>query len=197
MRIWTIQTQAAWESLQSHGVLQAAKEHQDESWPDAYAWITQQLIRRVGPPPDGDCVPLWGWYQCHSASKPRPDLRIFRHNYPPGQYVLIELELPEPALMLSDFDAWHIALNGHYLPLSEDELAAYQADRERYEADPNEALAEDLRRRYYASWERIIDMHLLTEPDWAAPENRSIQACFWLATLENVKSAKRFSGLGR
>jgi hypothetical protein len=81
MGIWTIQKRTAWEYLEEHGVLHARREHQDDSWLEAYAWIEQQFIKRVGPPPEEDVALLWGWYQCHDAKKQRPDLRVFRYAY--------------------------------------------------------------------------------------------------------------------
>ena len=120
MRIWTIQTEAAWENFKERGVLRAGRAHQSKNWPEAYAWIEEQLIRRVGPPPARNIAPLWGWYHWAGAAKKRPDLRAVRFHYgPPGRYVLIECELPAQAVMLSDFQAWHIILNEGYVGLDE------------------------------------------------------------------------------
>jgi len=53
-------------------------------------------------------------------------LRAVRHNWkPPGEYVLLECELPDAAVMLSDFDAWHIILNNQYVSISDEDEAAY------------------------------------------------------------------------
>lgn len=52
-------------------------------------------------------MPLWGWYQCHDAGRKRSDLRTSRYAHAPGEYVLIECELPDASVVLSDFDAWH------------------------------------------------------------------------------------------
>ena len=98
--------------------------------------------------------------------------------------------------MLSDFDAWHIPLNGHYLALTDEERASYLADRERYNSEPSTELHEDLTHRYYGSWERIIDMDQLKEPDWHSMERKSIQACFWQLDLDQVVSVKHFRAVG-
>jgi len=198
MQIWTIQNEAAWAYLRETGQLHASREHQAEEWPEAYEWIRSQLIRRVGPPPTNDAVPLWGWYQWQGRARMRPDLRTLRHHWGSAgnTYVLIECELPDDRVMLSDFEAWHVILNGRYLSPTDEEEAAYLADRKRYDQQPSEALAENLRQRYYGSWERVIDIEALTEPDWHAMDNKSIQACFWEVRKEQVRYIKPFVTTG-
>jgi hypothetical protein len=194
MRIWTIQDEAAWAYLNEHGSLQASRKHQSDDWPDAYEWMREQLIARVGPPPSPDAAPLWGWRQWAGEAKPRPDLRAVRHYWnPPGRYVLIECELPDDAVVLSDFDAWHIALNDSYLGLSVEEEDAYRAARKRYDEQPSDELAAQLRQSFYRSWERVIDMDALTEPDWHPMEKKSIQACFWRLERDQVRSFRFFA----
>ena len=110
---------------------------------------------------------------------------------------MIECDLPDSDVMLSDYDAWHIALNHSYLELTAEELESYLADRQRYDRQPTQERLDDLRQRYYRSWERIIDMHELTEPDWHPMQKKSVQACFWELKLTDVKSAKQFSAKAR
>jgi hypothetical protein len=196
MRIWTIQTAAAWDYLNEHGRLQATRQHQSGDWPEAYEWMHDQLTERVGAPPHPDAAPLWGWYQWASEAQKRPDLRAVRHYWKPlGQYVLIECELPDAAVMLSDFDAWHIILNNQYVSISDEDEETYLAARRQYDLQPSEGLAEHLRTAFYRSWERIIDMDALAEPDWHAMEKKSIQACFWKLDLDQVKSYRLFTSV--
>lgn len=196
MRIWTIQNEAAWEFLNERGYLEASRQHQSDGRPEACEWMREQLVMRVGPPPSPDAVPLWGWRQWAGEAKPRPDLRsVRRHWNPPGRYVLIECDLPGDAVVLSDFDAWHIALNNQYLGVSDEEEADYLAARKRYDEQPTEELATQLRESFYKSWERIIDMGVLTEPDWHRMERKAIQACFWTLRLEHVRSVKPFTSV--
>ena len=196
MRIWTIQTAAAWHYLNEHGCLQATYQHQSGDWPKAYDWICHQLTERVGPPPLPKSVPLWGWYQWAGEKQRRPDLRTVRHYWkPPGQYVLMECELPDAAVMLSDFHAWHSILNNQYVGISDEDAEAYFATRKQYDVMPSEGLAEHLRTTFYESWERVIDMDVLTEPDWHAMKEKSIQACFWQLDLDQVKSVRPFTSI--
>ncbi|MEJ2375536.1 MAG: DUF3841 domain-containing protein [Pseudolabrys sp.] len=198
MRIWTIQNEAAWVFLQEGGCLLAKPHHQSDNWPEAYDWMRHQMIARIGPPPSPDAAPLWGWYHWLGEARKRPDLRAVRHYWnPPGRYVLLECELPDESVVLSDFDAWHIILNDSYLGVSDEEEEAYRATRAQYETQPSEELAEQLRHSFYKSWERVIDLEALTEPDWHAMEKKSIQACFWKLDLDQVKSIKLFTSEDR
>ena len=124
----------------------------------------------------------------------RPDLRSIRRGWgQSGRHVLIECELPDEAVMLSDFDAWHIILNNSYVGISDEDENAYRAAREQYDLQPSEELAEQLGQSIYKSWERIIDMEALTEPNWHAMDKKSIQACFWRLERNQVRSARFFN----
>jgi len=156
--------------------------------------MRDQLTKRIGAPPHPEAAPLWGWYQWEDEARMRPDLRAVRHHWkPPGEYVLLECELPDEAVVLSDFDAWNIILNNRYVGISDEDEDAYAAVRRKYDLRPSEELAENLRTIFYRSWERVIDMDVLTEPDWHAMKKKSIQACFWQIGLDEVKSFRRFS----
>jgi len=158
--------------------------------------MRHQLTKRVGQPPHPEAAPPWGWFHWEGEARKRPDLRVVRHYWkPPGEYVLLECELPDAAVMLSDFDAWHIILNNQYVSISDEDEAAYLAARKQYDAVPSEELAENLRTAFYRSWERIIDMDALAEPDWHAMEKKSIQACFWKLDLDQVKSYRLFTSV--
>lgn len=198
MRIWTIQNEAAWAYLEEHGCLQASRQHQSDYWPKAYEWIREQLIARVGPPLAPDAAPLWGWYQWNGTARKRPDLRSVRHNYnPPGRYVLIECVLPDEAVMLSDYEAWHIILNDGYVGVTERDCNAHYAALERCSARPDKREAERLWRRQYESWTRVIDMEVLKAPYYHAMKNKPIQACFWRLKRDQIRSAKPFLSAGR
>lgn len=198
MRIWTIQTQAAWDALKSDGVLRARLEHQSSDWPDAYAWMRDQMIRRIGEPPLLDAAPLWGWHRWRNEGQPRPDLRSIRHYWhPPGPYVLIECDLPDNAVVLSDFDAWHLVLNNRYVSISEEDDDAYEFEARRYHAMPDEGALAALRENFYKSWDRIIDMDALTEPYWHGDQKRSVQACFWQIEAAQVRSVRPFHSVER
>lgn len=200
MRIWSIQSIEAWEHLQRHGSLLARRQHRAGDWPHAYDWMRAQLIRRIGPPPESDVEPLWGWYQWCSKST-RPDLRALRHYWgPEGNHVMIECELPEREVLLSDHDAWHFVLNDWHLALDEQKGDAYNGLRRLYEGKAGhdkfrrliERRLKRLKRDRQESWELIFDLDALDNDYWGRTSDKSIQACFWTINLNQVNSCKPF-----
>lgn len=201
MRIWSIQSEQAWEHLKRYGCLMARRDHRAEDWSHAYDWMRDQLVRRIGAPPHDDVEPLWGWYQWGGKSK-RPDLRFIRHHWgPEGNHVLIECELPDDSVLLSDHDAWHCVLNDGYLALDEQKDSAHDSLRRTYERKTSHAklgtLAkrrlERLKRNRQESWELIFDLDALDNDYWGTMNSKSIQACFWKISLDHVKSCKPFT----
>jgi hypothetical protein len=81
MRLWTIQTMAAWEALQQQGVLRGEKrflwsgDDPGDEVLRAYDWLCEQMERRVGSRPLPETYPVWAWAQWKGRRQPRPDLR--------------------------------------------------------------------------------------------------------------------------
>ena len=69
MEVWTIQSEEAVDELNAKGMLRARRDHQYEGFAEPYAWLQEQMIRRIGPPPHPQSAPLWGW-----AAPPDADL---------------------------------------------------------------------------------------------------------------------------
>ena len=139
-----------------------------------------------------DTVPLWGWYRWLSEAKPRPDLRAIRRYCHPGPYVLIQCGLLEEAVVLSDFDAWHVILNNGYVSLSGEDDETYESELSQCRAHADEQARQALRDKFYKSWERVIEMDPLREPYWFPTREKPIQACFWQLERHQVRSAKHF-----
>lgn len=105
---------------------------------------------------------------------------------------MIECELPDTEVMLSDSDAWVIVLNDGYIAASEEESDAFYAEIDRCGCQPRAPWPPPLEARIRASWERVIDFHQLGGPGWHPMEKRSIQACFWKLDMDQVISCKPF-----
>ncbi|MFF2316581.1 DUF3841 domain-containing protein [Arthrobacter sp. NPDC058097] len=97
----TIQTEAAFEALLSHGVLEPDIALAEPDFADAYAWMLRQMAARLGTQGDGA---LWFWARIR-----REDLlescRLSR-----GE-VLLTCRVPRERVMLSNFGDWHSVLN--------------------------------------------------------------------------------------
>jgi len=106
---------------------------------------------------------------------------------------MIECELPDEQVLLSDFDAWHLILNDDYIGLSEDDYDAFHAEVAAAGHTNDDALPQHLQKRLRRSWERAIDFEELASPYWGEAADKSIQACFWKIDIEQVKSHRRFT----
>jgi len=193
MRIWSIQSREAWEHLNEHGRLEASKRHSTSSWPHAYDWMRDQLADRIGEPSHLDAMPLWGWYQWAGTTKKRPDLRFIRHHWgPEGNHVMIECELPDDQVLLSDHDAWHVIIGNGFLSLTEQEDSLF-SKKEKLGRKRNEKFGPYLDRKIQNSWARVFDLEALDSDYWGSIESKSIQASFWRIELSQVKSHKPFT----
>lgn len=104
MTLWTIQSLSAWTELQDKGVLRAKTDRvMVESWLPAYRWMTHQMRRRLGPPPEADCQAIWAWYRWDAASA-KPDLRCRGHLDTGEQGVRLKLEYPSHRAIVESWD---------------------------------------------------------------------------------------------
>lgn len=192
MRLWTIQTEAAWNALNEPGELRGSIAYADPDFLPAYEWIAAQMTARIRPPDDGGSLPVWGWQQ-FDGKRRRPDLRQSAH-LPRGERgVRIEIEMPDDELLLSDFELWHYVLNYWYLPGSERDAERFASTHGRevpsWRKPPANPMVDRLIR---GSWERIFDLEWC-ERDIAAPRaEKSIQATFWRLDSAHVVRADSF-----
>lgn len=181
MILWTIQDEGAWRRAETIGALRADDRYRDPLFAEAYAWMTRELRRRVGPPPRGVRSPVWAWLQYENASRPRPDLRRSGHLARGTRGVRIEFVADADRTLLSDFDLWHYVLNRCYVPQSSREADLHM--RGDLTAGANEMKA---------SWQRVLDVdwHL---NDIAVPRAvKSIQAVVWEVPLASVRAVTPF-----
>lgn len=186
-RVWLVRTSRALSELLDTGVLRGHRRYVYEDFLPAYKWLRAQMRKRLGAGATQG-YPVWVWYQYSDASHRRPDLRHTAHLPKGVQGVRIELEVPEDKLLLSDFELWHYPLNNWYLPCSE-------ADGERFE----QSLAKSgpspsrIQKEKEKSWERVLDLEF-SDPDIAEERSKkSIQACLWEVTLDQVVNVDTFT----
>lgn len=192
MRLWTIQTEPAIAVLSRRGRLRGDGRRVDSFMRPAYRWMAEQLAGRVAPPAGHGGYPVWAWKQIDGVARSRPDLRTsgFLPSGTPG--VLVELEIPEGDVLLSDFQKWHAVLNRGYLPNTLAEALRFERALARAGVADSWPYPEPYASRALASWQRIFDIDAPASDCWEAPEDRQIQAVFWQLEPEHVKSMKRF-----
>ncbi len=197
MILWTIQSSAAWTELQEKGVLRSKPQHiMEKTWLSAYQWMAQQMMSRIGPPPEPDCLPIWAWFQWEGRHRRKPDLRAAGHLGKGERGIRVELEYPDSRALLSDFCLWHYVLSYWYLPALEADGDAFEAELAAHGLSFfNQKPLPDA--HYHStvvgSWDRIFDLDW-SEPDLSEPmEQKSIQATVWEVKREQVKNHKHFT----
>lgn len=176
MRLWTVQPREVYNLIASAGVYRCdgAKSEliMECDFERPYRWMAAQMARRVGPPPDGVVFPVWAWHTMYWKHR-RPDMRRTEFRSYKRPFVLLEVEIPDEDVLLSDEELWHFVLNDWNLYDVANE-AEYNAAEKAFDALPEA----DQRAVKEKSWERIFSV----SPPVDNGRIRSgcyIQATFW------------------
>jgi hypothetical protein len=100
---------------------------------------------------------------------------------------VIELEIPDTDVLLSDEENWHYVLNDWYLHDVNDEEGKWEETKAWFDQLPSE-VKDALKCK---SWERIFDKDD-KDNSWDF-----VQATFWELNIKQVKSVRRFTGRGK
>lgn len=203
MILYSILLKEAYEILQSEGSLFYRDHWVDDPddkdfWRTPFRWLSGEMRKQIGPPPEGVTYPLWAWYQWDGAKKRRPDLR---HNcfVRKGEVAYrVEFEIDDKDVVLSNFDSWHCVLNDSYLPISEaddEAFDSYLKERDAYRYARGKGCPEDIRQQIEESWQRVFDLSLVDDDYMHYPlDKKAIQATFWTLSLDQVRKVDRFVG---
>jgi hypothetical protein len=188
MRVWTIQDKAAYGDLCDKGVLRCdtrlSEYLTESSFEKAYGWLASEMKERVGQPPKGVEYPIWAWYLL-SSKNVKPDLRRYEFRGYEGEHYIIEAEIPDEDVLLSDEVMWHHVLNDWYIAVNaekDDITPEYEADDVRFDNLPPDEQECEKRR----SWEKVFDKNCCP---WDF-----VQATFWELRKEQIISVRKFIG---
>ena len=181
MRLWTVQPEAVYNLIMTEGVYRcdpALSEHITEcNFGKAYDWIADQMKKRIGSSPEGVKYPVWAWHTMDYKHK-RPDMRGAEFRYIERPFVLMEIDIPDEDVLLSDEISWHIVLGDGYYP----EVNSSEEFDLEYSWFQEQSL-DDQNRMKLKSWERIFDIQYHNEYEW---RDQYIQATFWELKKNNV-----------
>ena len=116
MILWTIQPLSLYDKLLERGVLHCDPKNEGflgldmKEFRAAYDWLAGQMKSRVGLPPEGVKYPFWAWALIDGMSK-KPDLSRTEFNNYIGENVVLELEISDVDVLLSDEENWHYVLD--------------------------------------------------------------------------------------
>lgn len=183
MKLWTVQPYCIYELIQKEGIyrcnLKKSEHIELDGFVDAYEWISNQMKKKIGNPPNEVEYPVWAWYLYEGKNK-RPDMRLSGLKVT-EKSVLLEIEVPDNEVLLTNFDGWHFILNDdyfiNYYNVTSDEEWEREMDKEDAFYD---SLSEEEKKVYKRnSWEQII----------CSPETSIsyVQATFWELKASQIK----------
>lgn len=176
MILWTIQHEQAVRRMNETGTLRADDKYLifDGGFVDSYRWMADQMVKRIGEPPEGVIYPVWLWYQWE-GKRSRIDMRGHgRHWGKKGSpIVLLTVDAPDDCVLLSDFDYWHVVLNDGDLVFPFSKTAVYTESEKK------------------KSWENIFDISCAYDGDEHL--SLSTQATLWEIKREWVVKEEYFT----
>lgn len=134
---------------------------------NAYDWITSKMNETIQNP-DSIQYPVWAWHTFDDKHE-KPDLNdpYFKDRKTP--MLLVELDIPNTQVLLSDEEKWCFScLN---------DMPCFETDEEfdKYENELNDTEKNRLKKE---SWNKVLDVE----------NSKYIQACFWQLKPEYVKA---------
>lgn len=176
MRLWTFQPPTVLEDLRNgcSFCCNPLLSEQIQDFPDfrrSYDWMVKSMEARLtaSQRPAGVSYPVWAWYVSYDAHR-RPDRRFRMFNNCREQS-LIEIEVSEDRVLLSDFDDWHCVLNN--FPILPESFYENEESNGRGPYDLVDAMT---REEVETTWESIFDVQ----------GKAFIQACLWEIRPEDI-----------
>lgn len=196
--LWTVQSVGFLRDLFGQGrviadekTVQEAVSFDTSRWTfmDSYQWMTQQMQTRM-PRCPGASLPIWAMYRAGKST--RAD-RYATYGWDARPLAVIEFEIDESLVLLSDFDAWHCVLN--FFPLAgrkEERLLDKELEKQTGSSlSCFDVATGELRQKVMKTWERIFDLGWCCKTFWRGNfRKQHIQATFWELKAEWVKSVK-------
>ena len=188
MRLWTAQTPEIYKSLIDTGVYHTKESEINdfEFWKRSYDWLVAKMIEHIGSPPVGVNYPIWLWY-IWNGKHHKPDLRSRTTFGPKGlKQVLLEVEVPDDQVLLSDFDAWHFVLNDYVILNAQNEIEYEEMYKHFESLSKEQQEAERIK-----SWEKVFDITPF-ENDFYC-KGKWVQATIWELRSDQIVRAIPFT----
>ena len=180
MRLWTIQSLEVYNIINCVGIYHNDGKksklinimHNDKF----YQWMIMQMKKRIGNPPIQDIYPIWAWHTMNWQHS-RPDLRKVEFKSYKKPFVLMEIEISNKDVLLSDEELWNYVLSDTYLSTALTE--------EEYEKEILEFSKNNKENKIEESWEKIFCLDNKINNGWIRI-GCYIQATFWEIKKENI-----------
>lgn len=134
---------------------------------NAYNWLIDQMNKKIENP-ENIKFPVWAWYKIDGKNE-LPNFNESLLNY--SDNYLIEIEIPDNEVVLSDYNHWHMPLNDIFANMEEND-EKWEEINEWYDNLPYE----ERTKIKYDSWNVVFNV-----------ENaKYVQATFWKLNKENI-----------
>lgn len=200
MRVYTIQTIVFYEELLHNGVAYCNRESEwCRDCKVQYDWMAEQMRKRIGGPPIPEIkYPVWVWLQYNSKKAPMPPMSPKEIPSRHEEAVMLELDVPEDAVLLSDLDLWLLPLNHWAINNKREDKLLYKKlglyEEKHGKCYEMHEYPEEIRRKIFDSWDRVFDLDIRDRYiTTARRQNRSIQGTIWLLRKEWLKVAHIFN----
>lgn len=142
----------------------------DQQFAWAYSWMEAYMTEKIGPAPVGVIHPVWAWYKLRGRHA-RPDLRWVEFKEYREPMVLLELEIDDDKVVLSDEEKWICA------QLNNSAWCDTDAELDWYYDNPN--VTQNERETFKnKSWYRIFDIE----------NSENVQATFWKLSNKDIRN---------
>lgn len=196
LKLWTIQEYVVWEKIKTNGFYRTTIDFISRDFYFAYLYMIKQMEKRLRIRRHHNEFPIWAWYQ-FDGEKKKPDLRRHGHLPKGTRGILIEFEIDDRYVLLSDFELWHYPLNYWYLPESEEDDNNFETELVKrglnfYREKPLSDLF--YHKKIERSWEKIFDLDWKDEKGEIARSRhyKSIQGTLWELKFNQVLKIKEF-----
>jgi len=192
MRLWTRQHVSVWEEIMKVGCYFAKKEHielKNDTISDYYLELYHWYIRRaekIVPRERNDQYPIW------ASTSYKDRLQVVEDTY------LLELEVPEDCVVVTDFDKWGYVVNYWYVPEDKEDERKHNEELEKMGIGDESAIVMGHKGNFYPllrdkilkSWDRIFEIEkhdcVMTQATlWEIKKE-------WVIKVENYKGEEVF-----
>ena len=178
MILYTVQPEIIYKQILENGIFTCNElksfASDSEKIKNAYDWIVEKMDKKIEHP-ENIVYPIWGWYKRNNNLE-YPDINELSNEFrsKTKQY-LLELEIPDDQVLLSDYNKWEAVLNDAYFHYEEKD-EDWDIEDERYKnLSPEEKIKVKVE-----SWDQIFDVD-------DAP---FVQATFWAINRNMIKSVQ-------